>query len=65
MIGRFSPFRALPEEGQPRLDGAVLADAFSQEAGELVLTFDNAAETENREEAGKRAAAVLLRRARP
>jgi hypothetical protein len=43
----------------------VPADAFSREAGELVPAFDNAAETENREEAGKRAAAVLLRHARP
>jgi hypothetical protein len=40
VIGRFSPFRALTEEGQPRLDGAVLADAFSREAGELVPAFE-------------------------
>lgn len=39
MIGSFYTLRALARDWDDRLAGCVLADAFSQEAGELVLAF--------------------------
>ena len=40
MLGSFYTLRALARAWHERLTGAVLGDAFSQEAGELVLAFE-------------------------